>query len=56
MRSSLSFPDRCRLGERISLRLTCINKGSGTLKRTFEVAPASNDKAFEFLMLKEKGW
>jgi hypothetical protein len=52
MRSSLTLPDRCRFGERVSIRLTCINKGSGTLKRTFEVAPATNDRSFEFVNVK----
>jgi hypothetical protein len=49
LRSHLELPPTCRSGERISVRLTCVNRGSGTLKRTYELAPVPGEGTFDFL-------
>jgi hypothetical protein len=49
LRSHLELPPSCRLGERISVRLSCVNRGSGTLKRVFEVAGVHGEGSFDFL-------
>ena len=49
LRSHLDLPPSCRIGERISVRLTCVNRGSGTLKRAYEIASVPGEGSFDFL-------
>ncbi len=66
LRSTLDLPPLCRIGERISIRLTSVNRGSGSLKRIFEIAPVAGEGSFDFLsqdgsrmvrrLLKLKNW
>ena len=49
LRSHLDLPPSCRIGERISVRLTCVNRGSATLKRAYEIASVPGEGTFDFL-------